>query len=486
MFNKNVNLLIGIDLDEKLLKNSKDNLQPLSLEFILKPESPCELFLLSGDISTPPDSLMNILKSGSLDFVSLVEVIEHMYQDCLEKTVDVVFGQLRPKVVAITTPNGEFNVVFNSGDEVSPENIKKFRHYDHKFEWSREEFQKWCLNILEIYNYGNCYFDGVGDAPNGFEKVGNCSQIAVFVVKKTLNDLNNNNKTFSGINEDEPSILTEYVNKLQQTEYPQDFSPLVTDATFTGSSYKLIDTIRFPYDLKLDSNSNEKILNELNWLIIFMTRPSGGNSMDWQERLSEEERQECIENGIDIYEEEARLISIEHLLKFSSIKKFNLNESDVKRFIKMEDRHKITKSGKYIIYYPNLYTDHHSLFDDSKDMPDDDDDDEKNVDISVADLKLDENWSSECIPLHLNEAVDDPREQFEDTKDDELNKSSLNDNFQSNFRFLINLNALEKPNNYYYEEAKLFSKKMKSIRKRTRNERRKPAEDEPFEQFEDI
>jgi hypothetical protein len=210
MFNKNVNLLIGIDLDENILKNSKGSLQPLSLEYILKPESPCELFLVNGDISSPPETLTNILSSGPLDFVSLVEVIEHMYQDCLEKTVHVVFGQLRPKVVAITTPNGEFNVVFNNSNEVSTENTKKFRHYDHKFEWSREEFQKWCLNILKKYNYETCYFDGVGDAPNRFEKVGKCSQIAVFVMKK-LNDLNNNDD-FKDINLS--SMLTSYVNKL--------------------------------------------------------------------------------------------------------------------------------------------------------------------------------------------------------------------------------------------------------------------------------
>jgi hypothetical protein len=200
--------------------------------------------------------------------------------------------------------------------------------------------------------------------------------------------------------------------------------------------------------------------------------------MEWEEHLSEEEKQEYTENDLDIYEGVTRLISIEHLLRFSSIKKFNLNECDIKRFIQIENKHKITKSGKYIIY-ENLI-DQHSSFDDKKEYTDEETD---NVNISVTDLNLDESWSNECVPATL---IDNSTAQFEDPKDDEPIKSSLNDNFQSNFRFIINLNALEKPNNYYYEEAKLFSKKMKSIRKRTRDERRKPAKDELSEQFEDI
>ena len=48
----------------------------------------------------------------------------------------VIFGQLSPKIAIITTPNVEFNVLFP--------NLKQgFRHYDHKFEWTRAEFQEW-------------------------------------------------------------------------------------------------------------------------------------------------------------------------------------------------------------------------------------------------------------------------------------------------------------------------------------------------------
>jgi hypothetical protein len=61
--------------------------------------------------------------------------IEHLYPDVLKAAVDMVFGKLRPKVIVITTPNSDYNQLFP--------NFSGMRHWDHKFEWSREEFQSW-------------------------------------------------------------------------------------------------------------------------------------------------------------------------------------------------------------------------------------------------------------------------------------------------------------------------------------------------------
>jgi hypothetical protein len=52
---------------------------------------------------------------------------------------EVIFGHLQPNVVVVTTPNCEFNVLFPG--------LKKFRHYDHKFEWTRAEFQTWLVFV---------------------------------------------------------------------------------------------------------------------------------------------------------------------------------------------------------------------------------------------------------------------------------------------------------------------------------------------------
>ena len=63
--------------------------------------------------------------------------IEHLEPDVLDSVPKVMFGQLSPKVVIVTTPNVEFNVLFPD--------LKGFRHYDHKFEWTRAEFQEWLV-----------------------------------------------------------------------------------------------------------------------------------------------------------------------------------------------------------------------------------------------------------------------------------------------------------------------------------------------------
>ena len=65
-----------------------------------------------------------------------IELIEHLTPDVLEKFPQTVFGHMKPKIVIITTPNQEYNVLFEQFEG-------PFRHWDHKFEWTRSEFQNW-------------------------------------------------------------------------------------------------------------------------------------------------------------------------------------------------------------------------------------------------------------------------------------------------------------------------------------------------------
>ena len=69
--------------------------------------------------------------------------IEHLYPDVLEEVPFTVFGFIKPKLAIFTTPNFEFNILFN--DFKSKKN--NFRHYDHKFEWTREQFENWFVMI---------------------------------------------------------------------------------------------------------------------------------------------------------------------------------------------------------------------------------------------------------------------------------------------------------------------------------------------------
>jgi hypothetical protein len=85
----------------------------------------------------------------------------------------VLFEFARPKTAVITTPNVEFNVKF----ETLP--AGKFRHQDHRFEWTRAEFQAWGENIARRFNYAVRFVPiGPVDA-----QLGSPTQMAIFQVE---------------------------------------------------------------------------------------------------------------------------------------------------------------------------------------------------------------------------------------------------------------------------------------------------------------
>jgi 2-polyprenyl-3-methyl-5-hydroxy-6-metoxy-1,4-benzoquinol methylase len=73
--------------------------------------------------------------------ITAIEVIEHLHPEELKAFPKTVFGKYRPKLVIISTPNSEFNVLFPNLAHGTSE--QQFRHWDHKFEWSRHEFETW-------------------------------------------------------------------------------------------------------------------------------------------------------------------------------------------------------------------------------------------------------------------------------------------------------------------------------------------------------
>lgn len=62
------------------------------------------------------------------------------------------------------------------------------RHWDHKFEWSQQEFQSWCLGIVDRYPSYEVAFGGVGAPPKkeAAKNVGYATQIASFFRKDFL------------------------------------------------------------------------------------------------------------------------------------------------------------------------------------------------------------------------------------------------------------------------------------------------------------
>lgn len=123
-----------------------------------------------------------ILQMGSLTYcdrrwrdfeaATLVEVIEHIDLPRLPSLELSLFGEARPRLVVVTTPNVEYNQLFEKMAEGD------LRHSDHRFEWTRDEFQQWANRVCETYDYR------VEISPLGPEddNYGAPSQMAVFKI----------------------------------------------------------------------------------------------------------------------------------------------------------------------------------------------------------------------------------------------------------------------------------------------------------------
>ncbi|QJE96441.1 3' terminal RNA ribose 2'-O-methyltransferase Hen1 [Luteolibacter luteus] len=107
------------------------------------------------------------------DVATLVEVIEHLDGDRLDALEEVVFAAAAPRHVMVTTPNREYNVLFEG---MKPGTL---RHTDHRFEWTRAEFREWADRVAGAHGYEVTY-EGLGeeDAAHGAP-----SQMAIFTRK---------------------------------------------------------------------------------------------------------------------------------------------------------------------------------------------------------------------------------------------------------------------------------------------------------------
>jgi 3' terminal RNA ribose 2'-O-methyltransferase Hen1 len=132
-----------------------------------------------GQPGGPPEGRITLLHGAltyrdrrwaEADAAVLVEVIEHLDPDRLPALTRVVFGEARPRLVVVTTPNADYNVLFPTLSAGA------FRHADHRFEWSRAEFRAWAAVVADVHGYAAEFGDiGPADAEHGAP-----SQMAVF------------------------------------------------------------------------------------------------------------------------------------------------------------------------------------------------------------------------------------------------------------------------------------------------------------------
>jgi len=152
--------LVGIDAAMSALTRAKER---LGLERL--PESQRSRLRLIHSSLTYRDSRLT-----GFEGAALVEVVEHLDPERLLAFERSVFEFAAPGVVALTTPNAEYNVRFRSL------RAGQFRHPDHRFEWSRRDFRNWSESVAARFGY-RVTFEGIGtEDPD----VGAPTQMAVF------------------------------------------------------------------------------------------------------------------------------------------------------------------------------------------------------------------------------------------------------------------------------------------------------------------
>jgi len=108
------------------------------------------------------------------DAAVLMEVVEHVDPSRLPALEHAVFGAATPRHVVVTTPNVEYNVLYPNLPE------GKFRHPDHRFEWTRAQFHDWADGVAARRGYTVRY---VPVGPHD-ETHGSPTQLALFSRKE--------------------------------------------------------------------------------------------------------------------------------------------------------------------------------------------------------------------------------------------------------------------------------------------------------------
>ena len=152
--------IVGMDVSAHALQIAADRLR---IDTLPPPQAE-RIELIQGSLMYRDSRL------AGFDVAMLVEVIEHLDPPRLDAMRQVVFDHARPQTVIVTTPNVEYNAVWESLP------AGKLRHTDHRFEWSRQEFARWTQTITERFGY-SCRHAGIGAEIDG---VGTPTQMAIF------------------------------------------------------------------------------------------------------------------------------------------------------------------------------------------------------------------------------------------------------------------------------------------------------------------
>lgn len=152
--------IVGLDVSYRTLEIAQDRLKLDRLPATQRQR----IQLIHGSLMYRDKRL------SGFDAATVIEVIEHLDPPRLAAFERVLFECARPATIVLTTPNREYNVKWESLS------AGKLRHKDHRFEWSREEFQNWAGQIAAKFGYALRFLPVGPENPD----VGAPTQMAVF------------------------------------------------------------------------------------------------------------------------------------------------------------------------------------------------------------------------------------------------------------------------------------------------------------------
>jgi 3' terminal RNA ribose 2'-O-methyltransferase Hen1 len=155
--------IVGMDVSHRALELASQKLRIEDMPAMQKER----IRLINGSL------IYRDKRLAGYDAAAVVEVIEHLDPPRLAAFERALFEFARPKTVVVTTPNAEYNVKF----ETLP--AGKMRHRDHRFEWSRSEFQAWANGIAGRFGYAVSFVPVGPDDP----VLGSPTQMGIFTIQ---------------------------------------------------------------------------------------------------------------------------------------------------------------------------------------------------------------------------------------------------------------------------------------------------------------
>jgi 3' terminal RNA ribose 2'-O-methyltransferase Hen1 len=129
--------VVGVDASHRALERASERLRLEALPARRRER----IQLLHGALTYRDKRL------AGFDAAVVIEVVEHLDPPRLSAFERAVFECARPTTIVITTPNVEYNVHFPGLP------AGRFRHRDHRFEWTRAEFEAWATEQAARFGY---------------------------------------------------------------------------------------------------------------------------------------------------------------------------------------------------------------------------------------------------------------------------------------------------------------------------------------------